>query len=172
MIDSKSMKKFISKALVVLEGDWVIIGGTVLSLMGIEERVTMDIDIVGINVKNASAQSIKLMELAEHLGLPVETINQSGEYFLSKIENYEESLIVFAESKKCRILRPNAYLFIKLKLARLSETDILDCLAFVRGNPDEALVFKKEIIKLIKARLKTAAPEREKNFVELLQALP
>ena len=47
-----------------LEGEWVIIGGTVLSLLGIDERVTMDIDMVAINNKqsNNKTDSIKNFE--------------------------------------------------------------------------------------------------------------
>jgi hypothetical protein len=48
MINSKIIKKFISKALTKLDGEWLIKGVTVLSLLGIDERVTMDIDMVSI----------------------------------------------------------------------------------------------------------------------------
>jgi len=78
---------------------------------------------------------------------------------------------LFVESKKCRILRPNAYLFLKLKFARLSETDLLDCLAFVRHNHDEAFASKSNIMKMIKAKLKSAGPEKEKGLLELLETL-
>ena len=105
MINSKLMKKFIAKVLTNLEGEWVIIGGTVLTLLGIDERVTMDIDMVAINNKQSNSQSIKLMEIAESLGLPVEAINQAGEYFLSKVDGFQDHLILFAESKKCKIYR-------------------------------------------------------------------
>ena len=167
MINSKLMKKFIAKALTNLEGNWVIIGGTVLALMGIDERVTMDIDMIGINLKNSNSQSIKLMEIAEGLGLPVESINQTGEYFLSKIDHYEDHLVLFAESKNCKIYRSNAYLFIKLKLARLSETDISDCISFVKHNHAEATNNKVEINKLIKSALKSCSEDKEKKLVEL-----
>ncbi len=167
MINSKLMKKFIAKVLTNLEGEWVIIGGTVLTLLGIDERVTMDIDMVAINNKQSNSQSIKLMEIAESLGLPVEAINQAGEYFLSKVDGFQDHLILFAESKKCKIYRPDAYLFLKLKLARSSETDIRDCMAFLRHNQEEARTLKKEISKLFKQFMKSAPVEKQKLLLEL-----
>ena len=171
MINSKLMKKFIAKVLTNLEGEWVIIGGTVLSLLGIDERVTMDIDMVAINNKQSNSQSIKLMEIAESLGLPVEAINQAGEYFLSKVDGFQDHLILFAESRKCKIYRPDAYLFLKLKLARSSETDIRDCMAFLRHNQEEARTFKKEISKLLKQFMKSAPAEKQKLLLELEELL-
>lgn len=171
MINSKLMKKFIAKVLTNLEGEWVIIGGTVLSLLGIDERVTMDIDMVAINNKQSNSQSIKLMEIAESLGLPVEAINQAGEYFLSKVDGFQDHLILFAESKKCKIYRPDTYLFLKLKLARSSETDIRDCMAFLRHNQEEARTFKKEISKLLKQFMKSSPAEKQKLLLELEELL-
>ncbi len=171
MINSKLMKKFIAKVLTNLEGEWVIIGGTVLSLLGIDERVTMDIDMVAINNKQSNSQSIKLMEIAESLGLPVEAINQAGEYFLSKVDGFQDHLILFAESRKCKIYRPDAYLFLKLKLARSSETDLRDCMAFLRHNQEEARTFKKEISKLLKQFMKSAPAEKQKLLLELEELL-
>jgi hypothetical protein len=99
MIDSKLMSKFIKKTLTNLEGRWILIGGTVLPLMGIDHRVTMDIDLVNLDFKNSNQQVLQLMETAESLGLPVETINQAGGYFLSKVKDVEEHLVLWDKSK-------------------------------------------------------------------------
>lgn len=167
MINSKLMKKFVAKVLTKLEGEWVIIGGTVLSLLGIDERVTMDIDMISINDKVSNSQSIKLMEIAESLGLPVESINQSGEYFLSKIEGYQKHLVLYAESKNCKIYRPDAYLFLKLKLARSSETDLSDCIIFLKHNEEEARELKKDLLKLVKNALKAASADKQIKLLEI-----
>jgi hypothetical protein len=167
MINSKLMEKFIAKVLTKLEGEWVIIGGTVLTLLGIDERVTMDIDMVLINNKTSNAQSIKLMEIAEGLGLPVEAINQAGEYFLSKVDGFQDHLVLFAESKKCKIYRPDAFLFLKLKLSRASETDLSDCLAFLKHNEGEARALKKELLKLIKNAIKSAPAEKQRKLLDI-----
>jgi hypothetical protein len=126
---------------------------------------------VAINNKQSNSQSIKLMEIAESLGLPVEAINQAGEYFLSKVDGFQDHLILFAESKKCKIYRPDAYLFLKLKLARSSETDLRDCMAFLRHNQKEARTFKKEISKLLKQFMKSAPSEKQKLLLELEELL-
>ena len=167
MINSKLMEKFIAKVLAKLEGEWVILGGTVLILLGIDERVTMDIDMISINNKTSNTQSIKLMEIAESLGLPVEAINQAGEYFLSKVDGYQDHLVLYAESKKCKIYRPDAFLFLKLKLARASETDLSDCMAFLKHNEEEAKALKKELLKLIKTAIKTAPTDKQRKILEI-----
>jgi hypothetical protein len=57
--------------------------------------VTVDIDMVNLNAKASNSNSLQLMEVAEQLGLPVETINQAGSYFLSKIDDVQEHLVLF-----------------------------------------------------------------------------
>jgi predicted nucleotidyltransferase len=145
MITAKLIKKFIAKALHALEGDWVIIGGTVLPLIGVDLRETMDIDIVGFNNSDTNIQTIKLMEIAESLGLPVETINQAGAYFLQKIPDFENELVLIDGSDSCRIYRPNAYLYLLLKTSRSSSSDIQDSIAFLRQNEKESLLLKTKI---------------------------
>ena len=170
-IDSATMKKFIEIAAHQLEGEWVVIGGTVLPLMNIDLRVTVDIDLVNLDAKNSNLNSLKLMEIAESMGLPVETINQSGAYFLSKIEDAQEHLVLFKESKKCKIYRPDVYLFLKLKLTRLSQSDFEDCVAFVKKNPDEVEKFKKQISALFKSSLKNTSPEKRERLIRLMEAV-
>ena len=63
MIDAKLMHKFVVKALQILEGEWVVIGGTVLLILGIDGRVTTDIDVVSVRSKNHEQQTLRLMKL-------------------------------------------------------------------------------------------------------------
>ncbi len=72
------------------------------------------------------------MKLAEDLGLPVETINQASLYFLEKIPNYIKELVILHKGKSATIYRPNVNLFIQLKVGRLSESDLADCLEFLK----------------------------------------
>jgi hypothetical protein len=171
MINSKIIKIFIQKALDELEGNWVIIGGTVLTLLGIEDRVTVDIDMISLSPKNSNEKTLKLMEIAELIGLPVETINQSGEYYLHKIPDFKKELVLFAESKKCKIYRPNAYLFFYLKISRLTETDCSDCSSFVKKNRIEVLKYKNKILKLINIFYKNANSEKKKRLNALEKEL-
>lgn len=165
------MKKFIAKALKTLEGEWVIIGGTVLPLMGIDHRVTMDIDLVNLNFRNSTQQTLELMEIAESIGLPVEAINQAGAYFLSKINDVKDHLIPLEQSKNCTIYRPDAYLYLKLKVARCSETDMEDCLVFFQKNKAEFLRHQKPIEKIIKLKMKSAEPEIKERLQRILDLI-
>lgn len=167
-IDSKFMKKFIALASEQLEGEWVVMGGTVLPLLGIDLRVTVDIDVVGLELKNSNQQSLRLMALAESMGLPIEAVNQAGAYFLSKIPDVREHLVLYHESKKCKIYRPNVYLFLKLKIARLSQSDLEDCLAMIKHNNHEFKRDQKKILSLLKmAKLKSS--EAQARLTALLE---
>lgn len=125
MINANIAKAFIEKASDRLSGDWIIIGGTVLYLLGIEERVTMDIDI-------APPSKASQMEMAQELGLPIEAINQTGAFFLHRLAGWENSIIEVRAGKTSRFYRPDVNLFIKLKAGRLTEQDLEDCKNFIR----------------------------------------
>lgn len=89
-INHRLLKKFIDLAASKLEGDWILIGGSLLPLLGIEARTTTDIDFVNLNPRKSSNQdTLELMEIAESLKLPVEAINQAGAFFLAT-ENYTD----------------------------------------------------------------------------------
>ncbi len=92
----------------------------------------MDIDIINLDLESSNKDSLKLKEIAEELKLPVESINQADAYYLSKMKEVANHLVLLQESKKCKIYRPDAYLFIKLKIERLYETDLQDCIQFIK----------------------------------------
>lgn len=171
MINSKIMRAFLEKAISKLSGDWIIIGGTVLPLVGIDVRVTVDIDIINLNFESSNKDSIKLMEIAEELKLPVESINQAGAYYLSKIDDIHEHLVLLQESKNCRVYRPDTYLFIKLKVERLSETDLQDCLHFVQKHEEECNSMKKNIVKLINQKMKDSSDPIKKRLQDLKELI-
>jgi len=171
-IQRKHFSKFLKMAGDRLHGDWIVIGGTVLPLLGIHHRVTLDIDIVG--PKESDQEAIfKLMEIAEQIGVPVEAINQAGAYFLHKIKKWESKLVPLYSGSSARIFRPNVTLFLLLKMARLTESDLSDCLEFLRFAkrqkeiPDFPLL-KSEMQKLLK---KSPSLERKKRLVRLLETL-
>ena len=91
-ISPEIMRNFVAVAADQLKGSWVIIGGSVLHLLNIAARQTEDIDLAG-PLTSTQAESLKLMELAESLGLPVEAINQAGAFFLYKIPGWDRKLI-------------------------------------------------------------------------------
>ncbi len=131
-IDKELIERFVELAARRLRGEWVVMGGTVLHLVGLEERTTFDIDVAGPREAEME-QSLELMRIAEELGLPVEAINQAGAFFLHRIEGWREHVVPVRTSERASVLRPDATLFLLLKLSRLTESDLADCRAFVGG---------------------------------------
>lgn len=60
-LDSKFLKKFLKVAADELKGYWVLIGGTLLPALGIDHRVTTDIDLVSINTKDSTHATLYLL---------------------------------------------------------------------------------------------------------------
>jgi len=167
-INNKILKKFITQAVDRLSGDWVILGGAVLHLMNLDIRVTTDIDIAG-PVTATMKDTVVLMDIAAELHLPVEAINQAASYFLFKIEGWENSLVLVHEGQSARILRPDVNLFLQLKINRLSESDLMDCLAIIvaAGELGET-IDKPKISRLIDLQSKT---EKNTNRMQRLGKL-
>ena len=130
MINKKILGKFLKIAGDRLTGDWILIGGSVLPALGIDVRTTVDIDFIG-KTDQQQMQNLELMNIAVELGLPVETINQAGAYYLTKIPDYDKHLVKLHKGKKATIFTPDLYLFLKLKLERFTESDFTDCLEYI-----------------------------------------
>lgn len=165
------MKRFLKIAGDRLEGDWVILGGAVLPSCGINSRITVDIDIAG-PASATQKDSLILMEISESLGLPVETINQAGAFYLQKIPDWEGSLIKIHQGKSATFFRPNTKLFLLLKTVRLSESDLQDCLQLLTHDRKHYEgINLKEISALLKKSLKSAEAERAQRLQILLDSL-
>lgn len=133
-ISSRILKKFMTLAGDQLQGHWVIIGGAIMPLLDEKARVTIDIDIAG-PASATQSDTLKIMAIAEGLGLPVEAINQAGAFFLHKIKTWEEDLVLLHAGRTASFFRPNVTLFLLLKLQRFTETDAADCLTFLKVAP-------------------------------------
>jgi len=83
------------------------------------------------------------------------------------VDGYQDHLVLFAESKKCKIYRPDAFLFLRLKFARASENDLSDCMAFLKYDDEEARALKKELIRLIKTAIKTSPADKQRKLLEI-----
>lgn len=152
-ISPEIMRNFVAVAADQLKGSWVIIGGSVLHLLNIAARQTEDIDLAG-PLTSTQAESLKLMELAESLGLPVEAINQAGAFFLYKIPGWDRKLILVHKGLTGSIYRPNLELFFELKLARLTEADMNDCLNYLEYSLKNVEAFDpKVLLKLCETRI-------------------
>jgi len=171
-IDLKTVKKFVEKATDKLTGDWVILGGAVLPLIGKQVRVTLDIDVAGPKIATLD-HTLKLMEIAEELGLPPEAINQAGAFFLYRIPQWKNHLVLIRKGKSGGFFRPDLWLYVRLKGSRLSESDLSDCIHMIKELPKTELEPKKDLIDYLKKELKKedALSARAKRIHELLKAI-
>lgn len=130
MIHQRILQKFIKKIGERLSGKWIIIGGSVLPLIHASKRYTEDIDIASPK-KSSQQDSLMLMEIAQELKLPVEAINQAASFFLYRIPHWDEELVLIHRGSRGEVYRPTATLFLLLKIQRLSEIDMEDCIAML-----------------------------------------
>lgn len=118
-----------------LTGEWIIVGGSLLHVLGISERETIDIDLVPAGEITNSNQ-LKIMEIAEENGFPPEVINFSAEFFFKKQDGWRDELVLLFENGNVKIYRPTVKLFRLLKEQRGTETDFADIEVFERNIRD------------------------------------
>lgn len=170
-IDRALLERLMQMAGDRLKGRWVLLGGTLLPLLGIEYRVTTDIDLVGLGTSE-QGQTLALMTIAEELGLPVEAINQAAGYFLSRQEPFEDHLLLLKKGRTAEIFRPDLYLFLMLKAGRLSESDLSDCLELLRIEGPLSGKDARKLEKRIREELKKSdSKAKDARFRKLLEAL-
>ncbi len=119
-----------------LKGDWVLIGGALAALWLHPRRITEDIDLIGL--EGTLEERLRLMEFAQDAKLPVEAVNSAADFFLRRIPGWREELILFRQGDRTRIYRPTATLFLLLKINRMSEQDLEDCMAVLDKPRSEA----------------------------------
>lgn len=134
-MNSQEITALINALMDKLEGEWVLVGGSLLHYLGLTDRQTLDIDLVPKS-KVDNTMTLAAMEIAVSHHQPPETINFSAEYFLKKQKSWEKQLVVLKKTKKGAFYRPNKKLFRKLKEARGSETDLLDIEVYEAGVKD------------------------------------
>lgn len=146
MITQEQYKIFLESMIRELEGDWVLIGGSLLAVINAESRSTSDIDLCSID-ELSNEKRISLMKLAEQAGLSIESINPAADYFLKQIPNWKNSLVILQSGLKGNLYRPSLELYISLKLARATDTDIKDCISFLKWHLKNNINFDQEKIK-------------------------
>ncbi len=134
-IEASTIQKLFRELDGKIRGDWVLLGGSLLPVLGAHYRVTYDIDLACVGEATQS-DSLALFTAAEKVGLPIEAVNTAAAYFLHRIAGFQKSLLPLFEGKELRILRPDLSLYWRLKLARLSESDVQDCLAYLKSTQD------------------------------------
>lgn len=169
-VTKELLERLIAEMARRLYGEWVIIGGAVLPLVGIEHRVTYDIDLAG---PQDATQMLELLEIAASLGLPIEAINQAAAFFLHRIEDWHEHLIPVCRTERFSLFRPDATLYVLMKLSRLSESDLEDCLKYLafsksRREPFDPARLSKAIRQEL---LKKGLEARQSRMKALLKAI-
>lgn len=167
ILNEKILKKIVERVSDELTGKWIVIGGTVLPLVGIDHRVTVDVDMIPFGGTNNQSQ-LDLMNIAADLNLPVETINQAGGFFLQKISGWQQKIVLIRQGKKSSVYRPNLELYFMLKLARFSASDMEDCLEYYKWSKKHEKVSSAHIVSLIQAELKRENSQEKKGRLEKL----
>ena len=151
-----------------LEGDWLLIGGGLVALWIEPGRMTEDLDIVGMT--GCEDPRFALLQLAEDLGLPVETLNSAADFFVRRIDGWEREVELLHSGSVGRVFRPSATLFLLLKLGRLSAQDLSDCVALLQKVGAESLPLDRARVLAALDGLGTTDDESLSGRRERLQA--
>jgi hypothetical protein len=152
-----------------LDGEWLLVGGGAAALWFLPTRVTEDIDLFGLGATNR--ERADLLDLAASEAMPLEIVNTTADYFVRRIEGWRDQLEVLHRGARSTIYRPNATLFLLLKAARLTETDLQDCvalLAFAPSEIDRARV--RRAMEALPPSSDEALAARRQHLVNLLKA--
>ncbi len=161
-LDVKLLRRFLKLACERLTGEWALLGGMVLPFLEHSFRVTTDIDFVPLKTAG-NDQSLELMKICEELGLPIETVNGAASFFLQKISDFRSHLVLIQEGS-AKVFRPSVMLFLQLKLARLSESDLQDCLEILKVKSSELLSPERRSLMRMIEKLRAASGDREKQI--------
>ena len=112
-----------------LGGEWLLVGGAAAAAWFSPSRTTEDIDL--ISLAGTQEARLSLMELAADRSLPIEAVNSAADFFVRRIAGWRDHLVELMRGSRAIIYRPDATLFLLLKLERLSEADLGDCLAMI-----------------------------------------
>jgi hypothetical protein len=119
----------LSKERIQLEGDWVLVGGALAALWFSPDRVTEDIDLIALS--EHPDRRYALMDFALAQELPLEAVNSAADFFLRRFPRWTEELELLHAGPAARIFRPTPTLFLLLKIGRMSEADLADCLGLL-----------------------------------------
>ncbi len=136
-MDRKRLEQVLDRAVERLSGEWLLLGGALVALWVEGRRTTEDVDLVGLG--GSPEERFALMELASELGLPIEAVNSAADFFVRRVKGWREELEVFRKGPSAVIHRPTPTLFVLLKMGRLSDQDLQDCLAVIQKARREGL---------------------------------
>lgn len=171
-VDGQLLRRFVTLAGERLKGDWVVIGGAVLPLLGAEHRTTLDIDIAGPDEADMG-QMLVLIEIAEEIGLSAAGVNQAGSHFLRLVDDWRDHLVVVHRGSSATIHVPDPTLFLLLKLRRLSESDLLDAVRMIELAKERGEAIDAARVEKAARQAQEEAPSlaRRSRLSELVQRL-
>ncbi len=171
MITSDQYQNFIGRVVDELEGDWLVIGGSLLAMINSEYRVTSDIDICPID-EMTNEKRLHLMDIADQLELPIEAINPAADFFVRQIPNWKSSIVLMKKGKKGQLYRPDIELYFNLKFSRLSESDVEDCILFLNWHLKSHLKFNQNaLMSLVLEKEKSVLKPEVRILLEKLKKL-
>lgn len=129
-LDHDRIQALLAAAVDRLDGDWLLVGGALVAVWLESRRVTEDVDLIGLG--GTAAERMALMDLAEAEGLPIEAVNSAADFFVHRVPGWREEIRLFQSGARGRIHRPTPTLFVLLKMGRLSEQDLDDCILLLR----------------------------------------
>ncbi len=123
--DSQSIRALLERIADELRGDWLLVGGALVAVWFEQRRTTEDLDLIGMTP--GGELRYRLLDFICRLGMPVEAVNSAADYFVHRIPDWQEHVTPFLKGKASTIYRPDATLFLLLKVDRMSEQDFEDC---------------------------------------------
>lgn len=127
--DRTRIQAFLALAGERLDGEWLVIGGAAAAAWFVPSRTTEDIDMIGL--AGTRDERFALMTLASEAAVPIEAVNSAADFFVRRIDGWRDHLVSLHRGSRATIYRPDATLFLQLKVPRLSEVDLADCLALL-----------------------------------------
>ncbi len=136
-LDGRRIDSIVQAVADRLEGEWLLVGGSLVALWIDARRTTEDVDLVA--VRGSKDSRFALLGLAGDLGLPVEALNSAADFFVERIPKWTDEIEVLRTGKRGTVYRPSPTLFLLLKIRRLSAEDLADCLALLDKAARESL---------------------------------
>ncbi len=169
-LDRKRISDLLDQLSERLHGEWLLVGGALVSVWVQPRRVTEDIDLIGLT--GAPEERLALMDAVFSLGLPVEAVNSAADFFVHRISAWRHEIEVLRQYTNCVFYRPTLTLFVLLKMGRLSEQDLLDCIAVIEKTRTEQLRFDSQrLLEAIQSLPKTEDEDLIKRRDELRRVI-